>query len=422
MRPRSTSSLSANPMTRTPLALALSLGITACREPTESVSAWSPDGTGVGLDGGDVSSWGDDASSDEAPAVDASSDGASDDTNDDDAPPDDPGTDTTGGVPIDCTPAWSDPWIGSPCSSDVDCAYDGGFCLREDDGFPCGTCSLPCDSLCPDIDDAPETFCVDGTDVGLTGTGYCLSQCDASFTGDDGCRDGYACNVLARVDGTDISDVCIPDAFDSGEDLVGEIDHAFLIAHFGGDPTVNALDFVDDIDGLQLYLDEVGVQHVTAPDLVEPYNEAAAAMCGLVYLLPEQGEWEKAAALALFTDVLTELVGEPIFLRNWWRPPCYNDAVGGAADGDHPDGDAIDLDFSSPATRAIAEGFLCETYWNQDIVAPQQILPGSGLDPRLNMSVGLGNITIHLGVLSGGGRRFWYYDSYTSQPGDGDCW
>jgi hypothetical protein len=38
------------------------------------------------------------------------------------------------------------------------------------------------------------------------------------------------------------------------------------------------------------------------------------------------------------------------------------------------------------------------------------------------MSVGLGGITIHLGVLSAGGRRFWYYDSYTDEPESGTCW
>jgi hypothetical protein len=417
---RSTTPLSAKLMTRTSLSLGLAvvLATLGCRAVNESASAWSPDGTG-GLDdsedGSAESSVGDaDTSSD-------AGDEPADTTAGDDGT-DDGGTDDTGGVPIDCTPAWSEPFIGSPCATDNDCPYDGGFCLRDDEGFPCGTCSLACASLCPDIDGAPETFCIDGADVGLPSAGHCLSQCDNALPGAEGCRDGYVCNVLARFDGTDVADVCIPEAFDSGQELVDEIDHAFLIDHFGGDPTVSAFDFVEDVDGFQLYLDEVGVQHVTASDLAEPYNQAAATMCGFDLLLPAQEEWEKAAALALFTDVLTELVGEPIFMRNWWRPPCYNEAVGGAAGGDHPDADAVDLDFSSPATRAIAQQFLCDTYWNMDIVTPEQILPGSDLDPRLAMSIGLGGVTIHLGVLSAGGRRFWYYDSYTAEPGAGNCW
>jgi len=48
-------------------------------------------------------------------------------------------------------------FIGSPCQVDADCTYEGGVCLTE--GFPMGSCSLPCDRLCPDLDGFPTTFC-----------------------------------------------------------------------------------------------------------------------------------------------------------------------------------------------------------------------------------------------------------------------
>ncbi len=326
--------------------------------------------------------------------------------------------------PIDCTPAWSTPWIGSPCQADGDCSYEGGECLLPTDGFPCGTCTLDCSTICPDVEGTPVTYCINGTDVGLAEIGQCLSQCDSGLLGAQGCRDGYVCNVLARFDETGATGVCIPEAFDAidpGEELVDEIDHEFLIDHLGGDP-VNAFDYGPDLDSFQLYLDAVGVQYTSAAEIVEPYDPAAATGCGLTILLPEREQWEKIGALALFTDELRELVGEPIFMRNWWRPPCYNAAVGGAANGDHPDADAVDLDFLSNASRAMAQKFLCETYWSQDIVAPDQIAPGADLDPRLNMSVGLGGVSIHLGVLSAGGRRYWTYSSYTDEPDSGDCW
>ncbi len=335
---------------------------------------------------------------------------------------------TTGGTtdgeePVDCTPAWATPWIGSPCLGDADCSFAGGQCLQPSDGFPCGTCSQSCETVCRDIKDTPVTYCIDGTDVGLAEAGYCLSKCDTMLLPGDGCRDGYVCNVLQRYDGSSVDGVCIPEQFDAtdGEGYVDEIDHEFLIDHLGGDP-VDAFDFGPDLDSFQLYLDAVGVQYTNAIEIVEPYNPAAAAGCGLAILLPERDQWEKIGALALFTDELTDLVGEPIFMRNWWRPPCYNAAVGGAPNGDHPDADAVDLDFLSPGSRALAQQFLCETYWDQDIVLPEQIAPGSDLDPRLNMSVGLGGITIHLGVLSAGGRRSWTYDSYTEEPNSGTCW
>jgi len=369
-----------------------------------------------GMGGSGESSGGDDPSSGD-PTVGDPTDGDPTD-----------GDPTTGGEepePVDCTPGWDTPWIGSPCASDGDCSYTGGHCLMPDDGFPCGTCTLDCATSCPDDDGAPVTYCINGVDVGLSEQGYCLSRCDSTFFPDTACRDGYVCEVLTRFDETGSQGVCIPEAFDAmdpgGDELVDEIDHEYLISMLGGDP-VNAFDYGPDLDSFQMYLDAVGVQYFTAAEIAEPYNQAAATECGYTILLPERDQWEKAAALALFTDELRELVGEPIFMRNWWRPPCYNAAVGGAAGGDHPDADAVDLDFSSETSRAKDQQFLCNNYWNAPIITPDQIAPGAVIDPMLNMSVGLGGVTIHLGVLSNGGRRFWYYASYTDEPNSGNCW
>lgn len=335
------------------------------------------------------------------------------------------GDDPTGEEPVDCTPGWETPWIGSPCASDGDCSFSGGSCLLPEDGFPCGTCTQSCTTTCPDEDGTPVTYCINGVDVDLSNAGYCLSKCDSAFFPESGCRDGYTCEVLTRFDETGNSGVCIPEAFDAidppDDELVDEIDHEFLIQHFGGDP-VNAWDYPATLEGFQMYLNDVGVQFVTAEELALPYNQSAATGCGYDILLPERDQWEKGAALAIFTDQLEDLVGEPIFVRNWWRPPCYNDAVGGAAGGDHPPADALDLDFSSSTSRAIAQQWLCENYWSQDIVTPDQIAPGADVDPRLNMSIGLGGVTIHLGVLSDGGRRNWFYGSYTNEPNSGNCW
>ena len=395
------------------------LAFAGCSDDSARGAAWDPD---QGTTGGAASSDPDGVTTGAPDDDDGNPD--SSDPSDPTAGDDTTSTSTTGGVPADCSPAWETAWIGSPCAGDADCPYDGGSCLLPEDGFPCGTCTAPCDMLCPDLEGTPSTYCINGTDVGLPEVGYCVSQCDEILIAGEGCRDGYACDTLPRHDGSGAAAVCIPEEFaddDPEDELVSVIDHEFLIEHFGG-TVVDANDYGPDIDSFQMYLDDVGVQHFTALEIAEPYNQAAATMCGYTLLLPENDEWEKAAALALFADVLRELVGEPIFLRNWWRPPCYNDAVGGAAGGDHPDADAFDLDFSSATSRAIAQGFLCDMYWNEDIVAPEDIDPTSGLDPRLNLSVGLGGVTIHLGVLSEGGRRFWYYGTYTDEPESSNCW
>jgi extensin-like protein len=136
------------------------------------------------------------------------------------------GSESTTGPDYDCTPAWMSTWIGSPCASDADCTYDGGVCLREDQGFPCGTCSQPCDQLCPDLDGAPETFCIDGASVGLPAAGDCVSKCDAGLLGGNGCRDGYGCATLTRFgDPSTSASVCVPDPFvPPATDCAGQLD------------------------------------------------------------------------------------------------------------------------------------------------------------------------------------------------------
>jgi len=147
-----------------------------------------------------------------------------DDDDDDDAPgttggipdPDGGEGETTDGLPeYDCSPAWETPWIGSPCGDDTDCSYEGGYCLREDEGFPCGTCSMACDNLCPDQDGTPETFCIDGADVDIESAGHCISKCDPGLVGEGGCRDGYNCAPLERyMDPSTVAGVCVPNEID----------------------------------------------------------------------------------------------------------------------------------------------------------------------------------------------------------------
>jgi hypothetical protein len=85
-------------------------------------------------------------------------------------------------------------------------------CLTEGQGFPCGTCSQSCVDLCPDLEGAPETFCIDGADVGIDAAGWCVSQCDPGLLGGNGCRDGYACSALSRFnDPGTTTGVCVPE-------------------------------------------------------------------------------------------------------------------------------------------------------------------------------------------------------------------
>jgi hypothetical protein len=102
-------------------------------------------------------------------------------------------------------------FIGGPCEENADCAYEGGVCLRESEGFPSGMCSLDCETYCPDEAGFVTTFCVDRAELGLSGEpGLCTIHCDfgASPTG---CRDGYHCAPTPRHgdDGT-VVHACLP--------------------------------------------------------------------------------------------------------------------------------------------------------------------------------------------------------------------
>ena len=137
----------------------------------------------------------------------------------------DDGADSTGDTASDTavdTPADGEPdgdpgplgFIGSPCASDADCAYDGGVCMT---GAPAGMCSSECDLYCPDLDGHPTTFCVDGASLPAEATppgfteGACFSRCDYGIFPGTGCREGYGCATRPRANEPDTtSGVCVP--------------------------------------------------------------------------------------------------------------------------------------------------------------------------------------------------------------------
>ena len=105
-------------------------------------------------------------------------------------------------------------WIGGPCDGPSDCGYAGAVCLPSDARRGVGTCSLPCERVCPDPGTlfTATTFCV-GPTTPEDASGLCVSQCDeALFPENDGCRTGQACVYAARAgEGVTAQWVCAPD-------------------------------------------------------------------------------------------------------------------------------------------------------------------------------------------------------------------
>ena len=67
-------------------------------------------------------------------------------------------------------------WIGSECTTNSDCSFDGGVCHANAWGGR-SFCTKACTSRCPDRVGAPTTFCAE--DTSAPGTGICVPRAEA---------------------------------------------------------------------------------------------------------------------------------------------------------------------------------------------------------------------------------------------------
>jgi hypothetical protein len=159
--------------------------------------------------------------------------------------------------------------------------------------------------------------------------------------------------------------------------------------------------YPETVSGFQAYLSDCGVRSISAADLTHPNHPRIAARLGYRDFLPPRDWWPRGTALALLAQNISSSAG-PVRVRNWWRPASYNSGVGGAKGGDHPTANAVDLDYQRPSDRMRAERYLRD------------------LDrrcPWMELSLGLGPQTTHVGIGSPRGRREWHYPGWRPAPG-----
>ncbi|WP_423998688.1 D-Ala-D-Ala carboxypeptidase family metallohydrolase [Haloarcula salina] len=168
------------------------------------------------------------------------------------------------------------------------------------------------------------------------------------------------------------------------------------IERFDGQPREPSL-YDLSREGFQSYLDDVGVEHFSAAEFLVPHHEDVAAGQGYEVFIPPHAWWPRGGALGCLADDLRERVDAPVTLRNWWRPIPYNDAVDGAPESDHVVAHALDLDYRSADDRRVAE---------------ERLRNLAETDEWLQLSLGFGNRSTHVGLLSPGRGRDWLYDSY----------
>jgi hypothetical protein len=155
-----------------------------------------------------------------------------------------------------------------------------------------------------------------------------------------------------------------------------------------------------DKSGLQTFLNQTGVRYFSSTEIMTPHEESDALKCGLENLIPHQCIWPAGAAMLSIFDKIRELIGGPIIFRNWWRPSCYNELVAGAKASDHVLAKSMDIDFKTPHDRAVAQKFICEELWKKGE----------------NVQVGIGCNSLHIGLGSPKGKRYWLYESIQDCP------
>lgn len=209
---------------------------------------------------------------------------------------------------------------------------------------------------------------------------------DEALAAENLCTPGRGCDRVAHV----VVDPLLPEV-DYAAPNADRVDRA--VSFFGG-ADVAPDDYPMTAGGFARYLAAQGVEHFDADEFLAPHHPDTAAEQGYSLFLPPHAWWPRGAALGLLADRLRERVGKPVVLRNWWRPRPYNAEVASAEQSDHITAHALDLDFPSPADRETAQSHL-EALREEE--------------PWLEMSLGTGGRTIHVGLLSYRKQRSWTY-------------
>lgn len=154
-------------------------------------------------------------------------------------------------------------------------------------------------------------------------------------------------------------------------------------------------------DDLERYMTDHMVKFFSIDEVVSPNHPDKALEVGLTELIAPLHLWPWVIMVLKVGDLMREAVGRGVRIRNVYRPMSYNKLVASSGiKSDHPNACSGDFDFKSLADRRIAEKAIRELHGNH---------------PQLELSVGLGARTLHVGVMSPKGSRSWFYDSYPDE-------
>ena len=171
------------------------------------------------------------------------------------------------------------------------------------------------------------------------------------------------------------------------------------ILRFGGE-VKNPCDFLlrheSNLETLDAYLVQVGVEHFTAQEICKPrYPDKAVTP----YNIPHGDYMSRAGALCMLSEVLRKKTGDrAVNIYNWFRPAAYNLAVGGAADSDHLRAEAFDMWFAGNSK--------VEQRTRQD-VAVAYLKSLQTEEPWLKLHIRDYKDGLHVGLFPKNGQRFY---------------
>ncbi|MCF6191381.1 MAG: hypothetical protein L3J51_12975 [Cocleimonas sp.] len=149
---------------------------------------------------------------------------------------------------------------------------------------------------------------------------------------------------------------------------------------------------------LAQYIEDNLIQFFSVKEVITPNHPAKAKIAGFDVLIPPLHLWPWVMLVLSIGDLMRELIDSPIKLRNVYRPMSYNELVATSElDSDHPNACSGDFDFKSSGDRRKAE---------------QLVRSLANENPQLEISLGMGARTLHIGIMSPKGSRSWFYKSY----------
>jgi hypothetical protein len=143
-------------------------------------------------------------------------------------------------------------------------------------------------------------------------------------------------------------------------------------------------------------------KYFSTDEIVEPNDKEKAASVGYDEFVPPAHTWGVVTLLVWLADQMRHQADSPVTMRNLWRPMSYNRIVSTSGiESDHPNACGMDLDFKDAEARRDAQAWL--------------VTHTSETANEMQLSIGFGHTTLHVGVLTPCGTRFWTYDSYKDQ-------